>query len=341
MALFSSVYAVKNLKNIKSKMAEIPMGNFEYKNFQAYKDAGGTAETLDKWTREDGRWLKSDRESCNQFWKNAVISIIKKPVAMRGRISPFEQVSDFYHYTQVLVNFRKHETQWLFGAYYLVSDLADAYDRGATIDMLRRISPTFYDNFLAFDNLKELLKKLNIEIANYAISQFFRLLYGEYRFSPREGKDAWKFDKQFIISEQNPTAYPVYDDEIYSEGIKMENDIFNKRGIFISYDALGIGNFIPVYSDQYNSILTEDTSAHPRYGQEARILVPLAMLYPNIYFFTDDEDPIDNSFAIKDTKFAKTLELGSRAESKGRNKTIFKDYSDVNKNLKKVFYDKK
>ncbi|WP_295801715.1 hypothetical protein [Mucilaginibacter sp.] len=348
MALFSSSLALQNLTKLKGKRAEPPKQNFEYHNFTEYKNAGGTATSLATWKRTDGKWLKSDRESCNQYWKNAVISILKDPVNMQNRLMPFEQVSDFYHYTQILVTYRKHQTQWLFGAYYLVSDLADAYDRGETVEDWRLLIGDLYSE-LGFRNLQDLLGALNVAIANYAISQFNRLLYGQYRNLPRTGFDAWKFDKQFIFTEQASIAYSVYSNPDYADGLALENAIFNKRGLFAGYDLVVDVAYIPVYTDQYDSNLTDGSNAnlHFRYGARARVQIPLGMLYPNQYFYDDDVaqdiDNLDYSYSLKDTVFAKTMKRGHAKAiadaNQDRDVTIFLAYLTTTGYLKKVFYE--
>jgi hypothetical protein len=212
--------------------------------------------------------------------------------------------------------------------------------------MLQLIIDPFILTEIGFDNLKKLLAALNVAIADYAITQFNRLLYGEYRMKPRTDLNAWKFDKQFIMSEQIPTAFTVYSDTRFSDGIALENQIFNKKGFFVGYDLVVDVAFIPVYPDQYNSVLSEDNGSHPRYGEASRVQIPLAMLYPNQYFYLDDikddtEDQ-DYSYSFKDTKFGQTLKRGHdkyfKDKTLDKDSNIFMSYYIINRYLKHVFY---
>jgi len=96
--------------------------------------------------------------------------------------------------------------------------------------------------------------------------------------------------------------------------------------------------FIPVYPDQYDSNL-EGTLL----GVEARTLVPLAMLYPNEYFYNDVLETVPNDIAIKERKFAKTLKRGVEtilnSSIYNRDRQIYLSYVNTNKRIKKSFYE--
>lgn len=341
MASFSTNSALTNLSGARTKRAQKPAKNFEYENFQEYKTAGGSATSLEAWDGSDAKWLRSDREGkgkgCNpKRWQRAVVEIIKGQ--LQNRLAPFEQVADFYHYAQVLVEVRKHESKWAKGAFYLVNDLADLYDQWVTINRLN----FFYYSPTVFFDLKLLLSSLNTAIANFSVRQFHRLIFGEFKNSPRTGLNAWKFDEQFIIQEQRDNAYGIYSIFENTAALQLANDIFNKQGIFVELANLFKALlYIPVYPDQYISNLTENSS---RFGENGRIQVPLAMLYPNHLFFNDSEDPSDpHDFDFSQTKFGRTLKRGfyKQFQYHDRDAGIFRDYNLTNKRISYYFKYKK
>lgn len=339
MALYSTLSAVSNLSSVRKrrteKFEEENYRNYEYRSFYNYKQDFGEAESDDPnvWTGSDVKWLWSDRRNRTSRYKLAIQLIIKSPTLYIDRLKPFEQIKDFYYYTQLLLNYRKHETKWIKGAYYLVRDLSDAYDEQVTINKLSNNS-----DWTAFDfrNLKKLLAALNRGIANFAVGQFNRLIFGDKK-NPQKGQDAWEFDKQFIQREQGPTAFPIYQAfrSDYPRAVALANDIFNRQGIFNYLAIARLYLFIPVFSTEYESDFTDPTTS---FGQEARTLVPLAMLYPNAYFYDDAVNPSDViPFAIKDTKFAKTLKKGA---FKGDNYStlIYFEYVRANRIVMNTFY---
>lgn len=363
MALFSSSSAIQNLNKVGKRAAPPPQKNCEYKDFATYRAAGGIYVTPEEWVGQDGKWLKQDRDKGHQRWKNAMMAIIKNYLTMKGHLMPFEQVSDFYVFTQILVSYRKHNTLWLYGANYLVGDLADAFQRTNTATFLQNsakvltdpASPFYADLVLfntAFPIFVNLLKQLNLNIADYALSQFYRLLYGDKRNARLTGLAAWKFDKQFIFKEQAVVAFPVYSNPDLHLGIILENWFFNKVGGFRLYDWTGAYGYIPVFPDQYDSNLSVN-QANSRFGEEARVLVPLGMLYPNEFFYNDTTAGDDTSitgndpnigniaYAVGSKKFAHTLENGYKKKLSagvfgGRDEdiVIYNAYSYANNRIK-------
>ncbi len=77
-------------------------------------------------------------------------------------------------------------------------------------------------------------------------------------------------------------------------------------------------------------------------GVEARTLIPLAMLYPNRYFYDDIKEPTDSNPAIRDKHFAKTLKRGEQRFNKksyqDRDYQIYRSYYLVNKLIMSSFY---
>jgi len=293
MALFSSIAATTNLKQIKKKPIGKPKGGREFDTYAAYKtyllSIGETPRPKNDWYGQDGYWLKSERENAWLGWRNAVYFITYHK--NENYLQPFGQIMDYYKQVHFFIVKRKHETRWLNGAYYLVEDLWEAYEDERT--------PA---DCLSADEVIALLKMLNAYIANYAIKKFHDLLFGTYKNSPRTGIFAYIFDRDFIVHEQGAVAYPaylntynieergpralremsrVYNDQTFS----METG-FSLSNFLKKLDITGI--FIPVYRDYYYSDLAD---LDHNFGQDSRIQVPLAMLHVNKYFMFDT-DPL-------------------------------------------------
>ncbi len=339
MALYSTSNAINNLSSVKKKRTEKfeeeNYSDYEYNSFLHYKQNGGQALSLETWKGKDVKWLWSDRRNRNDRYKLAMQLIIKSPLLYVDRLKPFEQIADFYYQTQRFLNFRKHETRWIKGAFYLVKFLADVYHNWKVINYASE--NTYWSEF-DLRNLKKLLSALNRAIVNYAIVQFQRLFFGDKRY-PQEGLEAWKFDKQFIIGEQIVIAFSIYRDFSIDNprALALENEIFNQEGIFSSISLL---LYIPVFPDQYNSDLTQLST---RFGEKARTLIPLAMLYPNQYFYNDVKTTNGiNDFSISDEKFAKTLKRGEQKfvtkAYQDDDYQIYRAYLKANSIIMKTFY---
>ena len=287
MALFSSVAATTNLKQIENKPIGKPKGGREFDTYTAYKtyllSIGETPRPKDNWYGQDGYWLKSERENAWLGWRNAVYFITYHK--NENYLQPFGQIMDYYKQVHFFIAKRKHEIRWLNGAYYLVEDLWEAYEDG--------ITPA---NCVSANEVIALLKTLNVFIANYAIGRFHELLFGRYKNSPMTGIFAYIFDRDFIVHEQGAVAYSaylatyqikdkgplalremsrVYNDQTSGDGFSLSN--FLKK-----LDVTGI--FIPVYRDYYYSDLADLSN---NFGQDSRIQAPLGMLHVNKYFMLD------------------------------------------------------
>jgi hypothetical protein len=289
MATFSSKQVFQKTSTIKPKKVVPPLWDYEVKDYAMYASKVGISNAMSEstWNRSDGYWLTRDRETNNIYWKSACTAIVLNQ--WKGRLLPFEQVKDFYRWADLSINkVRQHDIMWMKGAYYLVSDLSDLYDEGLTanFDIL---------NIEVLIKLRSILFQLNHKIADYAIDQFHNLIFGENRNARLRGIEAYKFDRDFIIWEQSVIAFPVYNyfKSNYPNALGLLNIIFNSRldlfEIALSLQASPITLFlwnlfkpaeIPIYSNLYNSDLTKDTKENTRYGQDARILAPIAMLYP-------------------------------------------------------------
>ena len=293
MAIFSSVQATANITNVRVIHKEPYLGRefFTYEDYVAYQNAhGGTSIALKDWEGQDYYWLRTDREQQNHRWRH-VCSLITS-TQKQSYFLPFHQINSYYRLMNYWIKGHKHQSQWVKGAYYLVNDLTDAYYKGITAGSW----------FTDTDELK-LLKDLNINICNYAITKFYELLYGDLSKAPLTGIDAWNWDRDFIIHEQGVVAAPVYQGTT-DDARDWINRTFNDQGFiawienpswngFVSFlhglDLSGI--FIPVFPDLYDSNITKA----PDYGKQARIIVPLAMLYPNHYFYNDTNPNFDKS----------------------------------------------
>ena len=292
MAIFSSVQATANVTNVRIVHKEPYLGR-EYFTYEAYQQAQGSAAIpLKDWEGQDYYWLRTDREQQNHRWRHvcSLITSTKK----QNYFLPFHQINSYYRLMNYWIKGKKHQSQWVKGAYYLVNDLTDAYYKGITLGSL----------FTDTDELK-LLQDLNTNICNYAITKFYDLLYGTLVKPPLVGGNAWNWDRNFIIHEQEVVAAPVYQGTT-ADARDWINKTFNDQGFlnwirnpkwngFVSFlhglDLSGI--YIPVFPNLYDSDITKA----PTYGQQARINVPLGMLHPNHFFYNDTDSNISAPFA--------------------------------------------
>lgn len=200
MALFSTTAATANISLLRKVKYEPFKGGFEFKTYQHYKDvfSSNAIQPESKWKGQDGAWLRADRLNARGTWVRAAHVITSQKLS--NRLQPFGQIDDYYKLIHVWVVGRKHEIRWLHGAHYLVEDLWEGFEDDFQGALIVNPSP----------QLIMLLSELNKNIVNFAIEQFSKLLYGEYAKSPRTGVDAYLFDRDFIIKEQEEVALSVY-----------------------------------------------------------------------------------------------------------------------------------
>jgi len=323
MALFSSAAAIANITKITPKQVEPFQSGREYKTYHDYQVALGTnAIPYDQWEGQDMYWLRRDRELSNHRWHRAAHLITSQQ--LQDYFKPFEQINSYYKLIHYWIKGKKHESKWVSGAYYLVNDLTDAYQAGlVTTGNWFGLTPA---------PALALLIALNKAIVNYAIQKFYDLLYGQYANSPRKGNDAWVFDRDLIIMEQGTIAFPAYD-QAGPDARATVNGLFNDQGflsVLKDMDVTGI--YIPVFPQLYNSDLTNSVG---NYGQDARIQVPLAMLYPNSYFYNDSNfagKPLAN--AIKNGEIYDRSGATSKATDDA---FIYFAYIVANHNIMNVF----
>jgi hypothetical protein len=335
--IFSSKAAAANFSGIPRK-AEARQDGYEFETYAQYALAfGGAAMSPQSaWDGSDAAWLRSDREHLQPRWKKAVVAITKGQ--LQDRLQPFSQILQYYKSIHLVVDLKGHAINWTKGAVYLVKDLTDTYDVGVTTG-----------NWSLFQTqglieLKPILSILNRTIANFAITKFYDLLYGAQQTPLKTGKEAFKFDKEFIEQEQRDMAFPAYAaaHAALPAGLSVLNDFFNResfwiliREVFLHYDSDTA--FVPVFPDLYDSNLTVDgspsakyipltpSSTTTRFGQEARVQVPLLMLYPNNDLTADTE--FQNEPAVLEIK---------RGNAKGDN-PVFADYQTANKRIVREF----
>jgi hypothetical protein len=336
MALFSTVEATATFTKVTPQPVEPFQAGREFKTYQDYQNAlGSNAIAFKDWVGQDLYWLRRDRELSNRRWHRAAHLITSEK--KQNYLQPFAQINSYYKTIYTWVKGKHHEIKWLNGAYYLVNDLTHAYYSGFSRLISLWLTPTPALN---------LLKSLNLNIANFAITKFYDLLYGIFSNSPRKGVDAWIFDRDFIMHEQGPVAFPAYDGAGPDARSTVSN-LFNDQGFLAGvkdFDFTGI--YIPVFPQLYNSDLTDVTT---NYGQDARIEVPLAMLYPNQFFYTDttiiNEDITAEvtKIAFNNSALAAALKNGERFDKTGatsipvNDRVIYFAYIVANFNALNVF----
>jgi hypothetical protein len=291
MAIFSSVKATANVTNVRIVHKDPSYGG-EYTSYYAYQQGQGSAAIpLKNWEGQDYYWLRTDREQQNHRWRHVCHLITS--TQKQFYLFPFHQINSYYRLIYYWLAGKKHQSQWVKGAYYLVNDLTDAYYKGIT-------SGSWFTSTDAY----QLLTDLNSNICNYAITKFYDLLYGTLTKPPLTGNAAWVWDRDFIIHEQGVVALSVYQGTT-DDARNLINKIFNDQGFlswltnpsfngFVSFlhglDLSGI--YIPVFPNLYDS----DITSPPNYGQQGRINVPLGMLYPNHFFYNDTDTNLSKPF---------------------------------------------
>ncbi len=213
-----------------------------------------------------GAWLTSDRRERNKRWKNAMDKILEN--RWKGVLKPFIQVSDFYLYCQWKAKNIGHEIKWGYGAAYLVDDLADGYEEG-----LITSGATVTDEAERMG--QSILTDLNLGILDLAIDRWSELFYGSGKGSQLKGDAAYQWDKAFVQEEQVNRAYKVYPKYQGTEELSDLSNITRKEKAF-GFGSLIIAKTIPDFS----LIGANIGKAEGRYGEYARIHIPLFMLYP-------------------------------------------------------------
>ncbi|WP_041932469.1 fibronectin type III domain-containing protein [Cytophaga hutchinsonii] len=239
----------------------------EYATYDDYKKVlGANAQPIgsDTWS---GAWLKSDRINRTQRWINAMEYITLQK--WHNVLRPYHQVSDYYLWAQWKAEKLGHEIRWAKGAAYLVDDLGDGYESGATsaniTDMGERMG-------------QSILSDLNMGILNYAMDRFNDLFYGPNRHVILKGNAAYLWDLSFIKEEQGDVAYGVYPNYKNSEELTTLKNITRKEGMY-GTGSVFIARFIPNFA-----VIEADVSdANTRYGEVARINIPMFMLWPNTH----------------------------------------------------------
>ncbi|MCR8560439.1 hypothetical protein KXD93_22485 [Mucilaginibacter sp. BJC16-A38] len=292
MALFSTQEATANFTKTVSIPAEPFRAGREFKSYEYYQlYLGDNAIPLAEWEGQDLYWLRRDRELSNHRWHRAAHLITSAQPSLENYLKPFAQINSYYKTIHFWIKGKNHESRWVNGAFYLVNDLTDAYYKGVTF-LADWFTPTPAYN---------LLQALNLAIANYAITKFYELLYGVYAEVPQKGVDAYIFDRNFIEIEQGQVALGAYS-TAEPEGREVVSKLFNDTGwraILKDMDVTGI--FIPAFPELFDDG-GSDLTLPPNYGKDARIQIPIAMLYCDFNFYNDP--------AFSTTKLAKALKNG-------------------------------
>lgn len=233
----------------------------EFPDYETYKLAlRSEAQPEEKWEGKDGSWLTYDRENNNETWRNGYSFIIKNKI--QGRLAPFKQIYDFYNGVDRFQFLLGHRIKWCVGAKGLVFALAQ--------------SPIKFGgqeggSMAIYNDVETTLNELNLGICDFAITQFYDLIYGKYSKTPLKGDKAYEWDLQFITHEQGIVAPPIYK--------KASKDTIDRLQNMVDKDWLGqhgIGSWIfnnitPAFDDFDPPALITDN--------DFRIDLPLLMLY--------------------------------------------------------------
>ena len=330
--IFSSKGESDNLQLLTKKGQAFKAGN-EYQT-----EADLITYTAPPYDGSNGKWTTQDRENNTPRWQVIVRLItIQKP---KGYLKPFDQILSYYRSVDKLLYCKGHRLNWLNGAIYLVEELnrikniiesAVIVQSGFNVYILKSLSgdfpiPSPYTILPNLQNLQNLLEELNEAICNYAITKFHDLLYGIDQLPLKIGKIEYEYTREFIEVEQCEKAFLIYKkyNDNFPSTMIIYNDLFHKENFFSLFkDNNSLSQLtkpIPVFRRLYNSDLinntdillgttTYPTSPKTFFGQEARVQVPLLMLY-NLYFRNDNTNNLANDLYVgnyKDTKAAKIL----------------------------------
>ncbi len=247
-------------------------GAEEYESYTAYKmHTGEAALTLENLDGKNGIWFTNDRVEKTHRWQEAMTFITKNEAnnmfksysqqAARDAVwvqedkYSFNIVRDYYHWAQGQVEDRGFASRWAKGASYLVDELADTFQEGATSGSL---VPAF----------GTMMRELNLEIAGFAVKQYNNILFGG-----EEVTDWYNWDSDFVTNEQRNIAFDVYSRYDGTLSLKAANILARKT--LGDPSALG-GHFFPDFS-KFDTDLTDSKS---RYGENGRYNIPMHMLYP-------------------------------------------------------------
>lgn len=233
----------------------------EFPDFDTFKLAFRKSNnfTQKQWQNNDGCWLTLDRANNTERWINGYSYIIKNK--QQGWLAPFKQIYDFYNAVDSWQFRLGHRIKWCKGAKNLVDSLS-VLDGG----------------FIFIDNDVEIiLNELNLGICDFAITQFYDLIYGKYASTQLKGMEAYEWDKRFINYEQGTVAPPIYK-KTNSETIKKFQKMADKDAIDKNngISSLGLGSWAlndvtPAFDDfKPAAKVTDDLF---------RIDLPLLMLY--------------------------------------------------------------
>lgn len=313
--------------------------DYEFEHILDYfNNYPGTPMSLYQWDGSDGAWLTKDREENSVRWRTAVKTIIKEEY--EDRFQPFQEVLDFYYTTQIFVEEKGHEIKWIKGATYLIEDLVKGFylarvaneyaelEEWEFLYSLKDITSWAINN-LELQELEHVMGNINLTICDFAVEKFNELLYEDYKDSPRVGKQAYEFDRDFVLLEQRDEALNDYIDAddnypnalqrihdffhgvlpVWLLGIKTTTPVFPQYHFNENYSANLTENNEDIYEDNEGNIpewtmenrLTAEAPSAPspdsQYGKEARIQASLLMLYPDSYI--DECEYLKNAPLVK------------------------------------------
>jgi RHS repeat-associated protein len=253
----------------------------EYSSYESYKlHSGDAALSGNMLNGSDGVWFTQDRIDRTDRWKSAMEHITKTQDISKltaGTINSsgsntysFKQVRDYYLWAQYGMDKNGFASRWAKGAAYLVDELADTFeanDEGSSV-MSGNMGT---DSGILSTDFGNLMKSLNIGIAEFAIGRFNSVLYGG------EGEivvDWYEWDKEFIWNEQVTVAAPgVYHKFAGTTALSQMNSLARNEGIFrLAVPKHNFPNFALFDID------ISDPSTN--FGAAGRFNVPLDMLYP-------------------------------------------------------------
>jgi hypothetical protein len=238
----------------------------EFNDYETYKLAFNTkAQEMNDWKGHDGAWLTADRLEKNQRWSNGIRDIVLNK--KMGCLAPFIQIYDFYNTIDQWLAFKKHEVKWCKGAKKLVLALSNGIEGLGGLEG---------GSMFIFNDVELILNELNLGICDYAITQFYDLLFGKYSNIPLNGDNAYNWDLEFITFEQGTVAVPIYD--------KASDETISRFQNMVDHDAKGSHGFGAWVADLLKSV----TPAFDDFDPKAkvtdtlfRIDLPMLMLYLN------------------------------------------------------------
>ena len=253
----------------------------EYSSYEAYKQHKGD-KALSTMDGSDGAWLVSDRKNKTETWSNAMEAITKnnwtdKFTTFQGEWTSsmgdefgvgagdnpsyrlresysFGVVRDYYNWAQHQIDERGMSSEWAKGASYLVNGFVGN-------DFGMQMSGTY-----------NLMKDLNLAIAQYSVSKFNSKLYGS-------AKDGYDFDFDFIVEEQGSIAQPVYEKYAGTNALKTANSLARKEGSLYWWIG-GMIPYLPSFADFGVDItVSNSTGPNSNFGRGGRQHIPMLMLY--------------------------------------------------------------